>query len=99
MRTHGIADQILTDKGKLLTCRFGKGPRIVLFDLVCRENCIKHLLTAPRSPTTTGKVKRFHKTLRREFLNGKVYAGSGFESQGTHFVAGRVMVHAVAADA
>jgi len=45
----------------------------VLFDRICRENGIKHLLTAPRSPTTTGKVERFHKTLRREFLNGKVF--------------------------
>jgi hypothetical protein len=30
-------------------------------------------LTAPRSPTTTGKVERWHKTLRREFLDGKVF--------------------------
>ena len=35
---------------------------------------IRHLLTAPRSPTTTGKVERFHKTLRCEFLTGKVFA-------------------------
>lgn len=74
MRTHGIPDQILTDNGKVFTGRFGKGPGIVLFDRICRENGIKHLLTAPRSPTTTGKVERFHKTLRREFLNGKVFA-------------------------
>ena len=26
------------------------------------------LLTAPRSPTKTGKIERFHKTLRAEFL-------------------------------
>ena len=45
-----------------------------MFDRICRENGIKHLLTAPRSPTTTGKVERWHKTLRREFLNGKVFA-------------------------
>jgi hypothetical protein len=45
----------------------------VLFDRICRENGIRHLLTAPRSPTTTGKVERFHRTLRREFLNGKVF--------------------------
>jgi hypothetical protein len=38
------------------------------------ENGVKHLLTAPGSPTTTGKVERFHKTLRREFLDGKVFA-------------------------
>ena len=45
----------------------------MLFDRICRENGIKHILTAPRSPTTTGKVERWHKTLRREFLNGKVF--------------------------
>jgi transposase InsO family protein len=45
----------------------------VLFDRVCTTNGIRHLLTAPRSPTTTGKVERWHKTLRREFLDGKVF--------------------------
>src|SRR5690606_38201938 len=34
---------------------------------------INHILTAPRSPTTTGKIERWHKTLRREFLTGKVF--------------------------
>jgi transposase InsO family protein len=35
-----------------------------LFDRICAENGIRHLLTAPRSPTTTGKVERWHKTMR-----------------------------------
>jgi transposase InsO family protein len=74
LRTHGVPDQILTDNGKVFTGRFGKGTGEVLFDRICRENGIRHLLTAPRSPTTTGKVERFHKTLRREFLNGKTFA-------------------------
>jgi hypothetical protein len=39
-----------------------------LFDRICAENGIRHLLTAPRSPTTTGKVERWHKTMRAEFL-------------------------------
>jgi hypothetical protein len=39
----------------------------VLFDRVCVENGVRHLLTAPYSPTTTGKVERFHKTLRAEW--------------------------------
>ena len=39
----------------------------VLFDRICRENGIEHLLTQPRSPTTTGKVERFHRALRTEF--------------------------------
>jgi len=74
MRRHGVPTQILTDNGKVFTGRFGPGPGEVLFDRICRENGIKHLLTAPRSPTTTGKVERFHKTLRREFLNGRTFA-------------------------
>ena len=74
MRTHGVPDQVLTDNGKVFTARFGPGTGEVLFDRICRENGIKHLLTAPRSPTTTGKVERFHKTLRAEFLTGKVFA-------------------------
>jgi hypothetical protein len=63
----------LTDNGKVFTGRFGPSAGEVLFDRICRENGIKHLLTAPRSPTTTGKVERWHKTLRREFLDGKVF--------------------------
>ena len=74
MSTHGVPDQVLTDNGKVFTGRFGPGTGEVLFDRICRENGIRHLLTAPRSPTTTGKVERFHKTLRREFLSGKVFA-------------------------
>jgi transposase InsO family protein len=74
MRTHGVPDQIVTDDGKVFTARFGQGTGEVLFDRICRENGIRHLLTAPRSPTTTGKVERFHKTLRREFLDGKTFA-------------------------
>jgi transposase InsO family protein len=74
MRTHGVPAQILTDNGKVFTGRFGTTTGEVLFDRICRENGIRHLLTAPRSPTTTGKVERFHKTLRREFLNGKTFA-------------------------
>lgn len=63
----------MTDNGKVFTGRFGPGTGEVLFDRICRENGIKHILTAPRSPTTKGKVERWHKTLRREFLNGKVF--------------------------
>ncbi len=68
LRTHGVPDQILTDNGKVFTARFGQGPGPVLFDRICANNGIRHLLTAPYSPTTTGKVERFHKTMRSEFL-------------------------------
>jgi transposase InsO family protein len=73
MNVHGVPDQILTDNGKVFTARFGPGPGPVLFDRICTDNGITHILTAPRSPTTTGKVERWHKTLRREFLDGKVF--------------------------
>ena len=63
----GCPSQLLTDNGKVFTGRFDHPPVEVLFDRICRENGIEHLLTAPRSPTTTGKIERFHKTLRREF--------------------------------
>jgi transposase InsO family protein len=68
LRTHGVPDQILTDNGKVFTARFGQGPGPVLFDRICANNGIRHLLTAPYSPTTTGKVERFHKTMRSDFL-------------------------------
>ena len=41
----------------------------MLFDKICRRNGIAHRLTAPSSPTTTGKIERFHQTLRRELLD------------------------------
>jgi len=68
LRRHGIPDQILTDNGKVFTARFGRGPGPVLFDRICAGNGIKHLLTKPYSPTTTGKIERLHKTMRAEFF-------------------------------
>jgi len=67
----GVPGEVLTDNGKQFTARFGSGrPGEVLFDRICRENGIVHRLTKPRSPTTTGKIERFHQTLRRELLDG-----------------------------
>jgi transposase InsO family protein len=67
----GAPEQILTDNGKVFTGRFNHPPVEVLFDAICRENGIEHLLTAPRSPTTTGKIERFHRSMRAEFLSNK----------------------------
>jgi transposase InsO family protein len=74
MRAHGVPEQILTDNGKVFTGRFHAPPVEVLFDRICRENGVEHLLTAPRSPTTTGKIERFHRTLRLEFDTTRVFA-------------------------
>lgn len=73
MRRHGVPQQILTDNGKVFTGRFGHPPTEVLFDRICRENGVEHLLTAPRSPTTTGKIERFHRSLRAECLTGHLF--------------------------
>jgi hypothetical protein len=40
-----------------------------MIEKLCRENGITQRLTKPRSPTTTGKIERFHKTLREELLH------------------------------
>jgi hypothetical protein len=70
---HGVPDEVLTDNGKQFTGRFNRPPVEVLFDRICRENGIEHALTKPRSPTTTGKIERFHRSLREELLTGQVF--------------------------
>lgn len=45
----------------------------MLFDRICPNNGIRHLLTAPYSPTTTGKIERLHKTMHKEFLSEKSF--------------------------
>src|SRR5262249_26338453 len=68
---YGVPAEVLSDNGKQFTDRFGKGGE-VLFDRICRDNGITHLLTQPRHPTTTGKIERFHGSLRRELLDDAV---------------------------
>jgi transposase InsO family protein len=70
----GVPDEILTDNGKVFTGRFSQPPVEMLFDRICRENGITHLLTKPRSPTTTGKIERFHRSLRTEFRTDRVFS-------------------------
>ena len=71
LRQFGVPGEVLTDNGKQFTDRFGKGGE-VLFDRICRDNGIVHRLTQPRHPTTTGKIERFHGSLRRELLDDAV---------------------------
>ena len=73
MRTYGVPQEVLTDNGKVFTGRFGIKDTEVLFDRICRENGITHRCTAPYSPTTTGKIERFHRAMRTEFLTGRVF--------------------------
>jgi transposase InsO family protein len=71
---HGVPEQILTDNGKVFTGRLARRPATVAFDRLCLHNGIRHLLTAPYSPTTTGKIERLHKTMRKELLDGRRFA-------------------------
>jgi transposase InsO family protein len=71
LERYGVPEELLTDNGKVFTGRLGPHPGEVLFDRICRERGITHLLTGVRAPTTTGKIERFHKTLRAELLTGR----------------------------
>jgi hypothetical protein len=41
----------------------------VLFERICRHNGITQRLTKPRSPTTTGKIERWHRSIQDELLD------------------------------
>lgn len=70
MSRYGVPSEVLTDNGKQFTGRFSKPyPAEVLFERICRENGITARLTKPRTPTTTGKIERWHQSLRGDFLD------------------------------
>jgi transposase InsO family protein len=71
LERYGTPEELLTDNGKVFTGRLGPHPAEVLFDRICRDHGISHRLTGVRCPTTTGKIERFHKTLRAELLTGR----------------------------
>jgi transposase InsO family protein len=80
LERYGAPEEVLTDNGKQFTDRFGRGGE-VLFDKICRRNGIAHRLTAPSSPTTTGKIERFHQTLQGELLDNAPPFTSLLEAQ------------------
>jgi len=61
-RVHGYPREILTDNGNV----FGLRSKHSKFDRWCRRRGIRHIRTAIHSPTTTGKIERFFKTLESE---------------------------------
>ena len=86
---YGAPEQILTDNGRCSPGRFFAPPVEVLLDRICRlppQHGIEHLLTLPRSPTTTGKIERFHRTLRAEFDTREVFAS--LRPRSAHWMSG-----------
>jgi transposase InsO family protein len=73
LERYGPPQEILTDNGKVFTGTRAPKPAIVLFDRICLNNGIKHRLTAPFHPTTTGKVERLHRTMRDEFFSENTF--------------------------
>ena len=70
MTEYGIPEEVLSDNGKQFTGRFGAPrPAEVLFERICRHNGITQRLTKPRSPTTTGKIERWHQSIQGELLD------------------------------
>ena len=61
-RVHGYPREILTDNGNV----FGLRSKNSKFDRWCKRRYIKHIRTAIHSPTTTGKIERFFRTLVNE---------------------------------
>jgi transposase InsO family protein len=69
LREYGVPDEVLTDNGKQFTGRLGRPrPAEVLFERICRENGIVQRLTKVASPTTTGKVERWHQSIQTELV-------------------------------
>jgi transposase InsO family protein len=66
----GVPEEVLTDNGKQFTGRYTKPrPVEVLFERICRTRGIDQKFTKIKSPTTTGKIERFHQSLQLEFLD------------------------------
>ena len=69
LRTHGAPERDLDGQWQgLHRIVSGQGQDRCSSTASVHNNGIRHLLTAPYSPTTTGKVERFHRTYRDEFF-------------------------------
>jgi len=76
MRRHGVPQEILADRGKVFTGRFGAKDTersCSTGSAMSRGSDIDHLLTAPRRPSARRpQDPAVQRTLRTEFLTGRV---------------------------
>ena len=63
---YGSPREILTDHGTQFYASWEN--TVSTFTLWCNEYGIKHILAGVRKPTTIGKVERWHRTLKYEYL-------------------------------
>lgn len=66
IRLWGKPQQVLTDRGVQFWSEQSDAPS--LFALALHENGIRHITARPRHPRTCGKIERWHRTLKREWL-------------------------------
>jgi len=64
---------ILTDNGIQFTnVKRGKYAMQHIFDRVCEEHNIEHLLTQVKHPWTNGQVERMNQTIKRATVNSSI---------------------------
>jgi len=62
---HGKPDKLLTDQGSVFYSWSGEKTK---FQQYLDDQQIEHIVADPHSPTTTGKVERFHQTIKNELI-------------------------------
>lgn len=70
---HGIeVEKLMSDNGTEYTSVFGKiqGRQMHVFEIILSYAGIKHVYTKPYTPKTNGKIERFWRILKTEFLPG-----------------------------
>jgi transposase InsO family protein len=94
MAEFGAPEQVLTDNGMQFTGAYVRPKRSeVLFERICRRNGIDHLRTKIRSPTTTGKIERFHQSIQTELLDPHLAEHGPFPDIGAAQAAVDAWVH------
>ncbi|HSV42571.1 MAG TPA: DDE-type integrase/transposase/recombinase [Methanomassiliicoccales archaeon] len=66
VRSFGRPRQILTDHGTQFI--HNKSGEMTKFGTTCAELGIKHIMAQIRKPTTCGKIERWHRSFREEYL-------------------------------
>lgn len=67
---HGQPDKLLTDEGSAFYSWSGEKTK---FQHYLDDQHIEHIVADPHSPTTTGKVERFHQTIKNELIRKRKF--------------------------